>query len=104
MEIQLFLDQHFVPYPDQWAFLASIRRISRGQAEALVREAESKGRILGVRIAPTEEEDDSPWTMPSSRRRKNRLLLVLCQRNSNLFFADQIYVSKDDLVPGLRTG
>ena len=45
------------PYADQWAFLASIRRISRVRIEALVRVAESKGRIIGVRVAATEEDD-----------------------------------------------
>src|SRR5207302_5677794 len=54
----VFLDENFLPYADQWAFLASIRRINRHRAEALVRDAESKGRILGVRMAAYEEDDD----------------------------------------------
>ena len=33
-----FLDGAFVPWPDQWAFLASIRKISRPQVEELVAE------------------------------------------------------------------
>ena len=97
----IFLDEHFVPYPDQWAFLASMRGIGRSQAEARVREAESKGRILGVRIAATDEEDESPWTMPSSHRRKEPPIVRPLPKKIELVFADQIYLSKDDLVPGL---
>src|SRR5207245_1981928 len=67
----VFLSDGFVPFVDQWAFLASVRRISKSRAEALVREAESKGRILGVRIAVADDEDDdSPWIALPSRRRK----------------------------------
>ena len=32
----VFLDEDLVPWPDQWAFLASVRRIGRAQVEALV--------------------------------------------------------------------
>jgi superfamily II DNA or RNA helicase/very-short-patch-repair endonuclease len=99
----VFLDEQFLPYPDQWAFLASMRRIRRGQAEALVREAESKGRILGVRIAaPDEEDENSPWTMPPSRRRKEPPIAGPLPEKLGLVVSDQVYISKDGLVPGLR--
>ena len=76
----LFLDEQFKPHPDQWSFLASVRKISRFRAEALVRDAESKGRIIGVRAAMTDEDDDVPWTAPPSRRRKDRPLSDRCRR------------------------
>ena len=45
----VFLDEQFQPYEDQWAFLSSVRKITRAQAESLAREAERRGRIIGVR-------------------------------------------------------
>ena len=67
----VFLDDDFQPHTDQWAFLASQRRISSARVQAIVREAESKGRIVGVRrVLTTEEDDDPPWTAPPSRRPK----------------------------------
>src|SRR5438105_13775092 len=60
----VFLDEQFTPHPDQWMFLASMRRIDVQQAEELVRAAESKGRVVGVRLAAVDEEDDSPWNAP----------------------------------------
>src|SRR5947208_5783971 len=63
----VFLDDKFLPYADQWAFLFSVTRISRAGIETLVRDAESKGRILGVRMAVADDDDDSPWTTPPSR-------------------------------------
>ena len=47
----LFVDQSFTPYSDPWAHLASIQRLSRERVEALVQEAESRGRVVGVLLA-----------------------------------------------------
>jgi Uncharacterized protein conserved in bacteria len=65
----LFLDEQFRPYPDQWAFLALLQKTSRARVEALVREAESKGRITGVRLVIPDDDEDAPWTMLPSHRR-----------------------------------
>ena len=66
----VFLDERCLPYPDQWAFLSGVRKIDRSTVEEIVRDAERRGRIVGVRIALPDEEDAEPWTMPPSRRRK----------------------------------
>ena len=99
----VFLDEKFSPHPDQWAFLFSVHRIGRAQIEALVRHAESKGRILGVRIAVADDDDDeSPWTAPPSRRYKDLPITGPLPEELELILADQIYVRKENLVPGLR--
>src|SRR5271165_5571860 len=64
----VFLDDALDPWPDQWAFLAGQQRIGRAQVEGLVQEAERRGRVLGVRLPPAEEDDIAPWTAPPSRR------------------------------------
>ena len=63
----VFLDDHLVPWADQWAYLASVRRISREQAEGIVQDAERRGRILGVRLPPQDDGEEEPWTAPPSR-------------------------------------
>jgi superfamily II DNA or RNA helicase len=98
----LFLDEKLNPHADQWAFLASIRQISRSKVEALVRNAESQGQILGVRAALPEEDDDNPWTTPPSRRRKDPSIPGSLPESLELVLGDQIYVAKENLVPGLR--
>ena len=99
----VFLDENLAPHPDQWAYLASIKRIDRACIEALVRDAESKGRILGVRIVAADDEDDeSPWTMPPSRRLKEPPIVGPLPEKIELVHADQIYVGKENLPPGLR--
>jgi len=45
----VFLDERFAPVADQWEFLSAIRRITRREVEEMVRSAEAKGRVVGVR-------------------------------------------------------
>ena len=35
------------PYEDQWAFLSSVRRMSRAEVATIVEQASAAGRILG---------------------------------------------------------
>ena len=98
----VFIDEQFRPYADQWAYLASVRRMGRAKLEALVRDAESKGRIVGVRVAITEEDDDNPWIAPPSRRRKGPPIPGPLPEKLEVILADQLYVGKESLSPPLR--
>lgn len=98
----VFLDSQFVPYQDQWTFLSSLRKISRHQVEQIVHDAESSGRIVGVRLAPDDEDDPAPWTMPPSRQRKDPPIAGPLPERLELVLGNQIYIAKDALSPGLR--
>ena len=98
----VFLDEQCLPYPDQWAFLSGVRKIDRSTVEEIVRDAERRGRIVGVRIALPDEEDAEPWTMPPSRRRKEPSIAGPLPESLELTLGDQIYIAKDQLPPGLR--
>ena len=98
----IFLDDHGVPYRDQWAFLSTIRRIPRGQLEHVVNEAERRGRILGVRLPPEEDDERTPWTATPSRRRKEPPIVHEIPRSLELVLGDEIYIAKERLLPALR--
>jgi superfamily II DNA or RNA helicase len=97
----LFLDDNLNPWPDQWAFLAGVRRLTRAEVEAVVDVAERRGRILGVRLPP-DDEDDQPWLAPPSRRRQDPPLSGDAPTGLELVLGNQIYVAKKGLHPGLR--
>jgi len=97
-----FLDNDLVPYADQWAFLASVRKIGRANVEAIAQDAERRGRILGVRLPPPDEGDDEPWTAPPSRHRKDPPIAGDLPHTLELVLGDQIYIDKAGLPPGLR--
>lgn len=96
----LFLDEDFFPYPDQWSFLSSIRVMNRNEVEAIVDEAARRGRIVGVRMAVT-DDDDEPWTAPPSRRRKAPLITGPLPDQVSLVLSNQIFVAKEELPPPL---
>jgi superfamily II DNA or RNA helicase/very-short-patch-repair endonuclease len=98
----VFLNEQFNPHPDQWAFLSSMQRISRARVESLAREAETRGRVVGVRMAIAEDDDDAPWTAPPSRRRKEPPIAGPLPDEIEMVLGDQIYVPKENLPPALR--
>ena len=98
----VFVDAHLVPWTDQWAFLARLRRVGRSQVEHLVQEAERRGRILGVRLPPREDGDDEPWSLPPSRRYREPPISGELPATLELVLGNQIYIAKDGLTPGLR--
>jgi superfamily II DNA or RNA helicase len=97
----VFIDEQFKPYPDQWSLLAGLRRISGATVEALVRDAEAKGRVIGVPMAVTDEDDDRPWTAPPSRHYEPPILEPLPE-SLELILADQIYIARENSPPTLR--
>ena len=99
----VFLDDDLVPWTDQWAFLASVRRIGRAQVEGIVQEAERRGRILGVRLPPQDDEDDEPWTAPAIAAPKGAADRRRTASDAwNWFSAIRSTSPRTDLHPGLR--
>jgi len=101
----VFLDGNFRPCEDQWARLAQVGAIAAGQTETIVRDAERNRRIIGVRLAPTEEDDSFftfPWSAPPSRRRKEPPITGPTPQSIELVLSDQVYIAKADLPDGLR--
>lgn len=99
----VFIDQHFRVYVDQWEYLASISRIPKSHCEAMVREAQAKGRIIGVRpVLTLEADEDEPWTAPPSRRQKEQPITEPLPAELELVLGDQIYIAKQTLPAQLR--
>ena len=99
----VFLDKRMTPHPDQWEFLSSIQKISRGEVEEVVRLAEAKGKVISVRLVPeADEEEVAPWMAPPPRLRKDGLIAGPLPKSLELTLANQIYIAKEELPPALR--
>jgi len=98
----VFLDEHFTPYPDQWAFLSSIKRMTRSEVEAVVNQASAYGGILGVRMVATDEDETEPWLDAPSRYRKALPISGPLPKQIELVLGNQIYIEKEILPPGLK--
>lgn len=98
----VFLDEQGVPHRDQWAFLSAVQRIGRAHLEAIARDADRRGRVLGVRLPPAEDDEPTPWAAPPSRRRTEPPIVGELPDSLELILGNEIYIAKDGLVPGLR--
>ena len=98
----MFVNEKLEPYTDQWVFLAGIEKMSKAQVEVIVREAEGRGRVIGVRMAlPDDEDAAEPWKLTPSRRRDS-LPVGEMPASIDLVLADQVYVPKEGLPASLR--
>lgn len=95
-------DAQWQPYSDQWAFLSTVQKMDRDVVEAIVRDAEAKGRVVGVRFALADDDDGAPWRSPPSRRHKEPPIVGALPKGIELILGDQIYIAKESLPPSLR--
>ena len=97
----VFIDQDLRPYDDQWAFLAARPRLSAKAAAEIVDDAETRGRILGVRMPVEDEDADEPWRMTPSRRPKAGPVGSPLSGKITIVVADQLYIDRTDLPPAM---
>jgi superfamily II DNA or RNA helicase len=92
----VFVDENFIPYPDQWRFLATIRALPKAELESAIARASDGKHPLDVAFA-TEEEESKPWRRPTA---SNRLSCPL-PKSLTLVLANQIFIEKADLAQPL---
>ena len=93
----VFIDPGFRPYGDQWAFLASVKRMPVSAAEAVVLEAQRSGDLIGVRISSAQDEGQYPWTLPPSRKRAERPIPGVFPAQVQIIRGNLLYIEKKDL-------
>jgi len=99
----VFINENFVPYPDQWRFLGFLRKMGKAAVEHIVEEASRRGKILGIRLPLIEREDGEPWKALPSRRRKDLEISGPLPERVRIVLGDLIYIEKEDLPAVLRS-
>ena len=98
----VFIDADFNPYPDQWQFLSTIQRMAGDAVEQVVAEAQRKGDLIGVRMSIADDESaQDPWTLPPSRKRRERPIEGPLPKTVQVTRANLVYVEKKDLPPAM---
>jgi len=94
----VFLDENFVSFDDQWAFLSGIARVPREKVERAVADAEQAGGVIGLRLALTDEsEGEDPWLRPPSRRKRDAPIGESLPGEVRVVRGDLVYVEKGGL-------
>ena len=96
----VFVNDEWIPYEDQWAFLSSLQKINLSTVEAIVRQAESKGRIIGSHLKIIEEDDPTPWNRGNSF--KSVIQAVNLPESIEIVVGNEIYIPKNELSPALK--
>ena len=96
----VFLDEGFEPWPDQWEFLSSLRRLPFAEVLRIADEADRQGRVVGLRL-PATDEDEEPWTAPPSRRRPLPGIAEPLPERVDMVLGDRIYVPRAGMPPAL---
>jgi superfamily II DNA or RNA helicase len=99
----VFVNEDLRPHADQWAFLSALDRLSPDAAGQTVAEAETSGRVLGVRMPVDDEDSEQPWRMTPSRRSIPAPIVSSANLPARLtiVIADQVYVERTGLPPTL---
>jgi len=96
----VFIDESYEPYPDQWQYLSTIKKIDRDTIELLFQKACNNGRIIGLRL-PITEDDNKPWETPPSGKKRSQIVGPFPE-SIQIVLANQIFIPKNDLSPSLR--
>ena len=96
-----FLDAERKPYPDQWAYPSSLRRMTHAEAERLIIEAQKHGDVIGVRISVADDDEPDPWTLPPSRRKIEKPIDGPLPATVSVVQSSLIYVEKKGLPPAM---
>ena len=89
----VFVDNDLKPYADQWAYLASIRRMSQAEVEDAILRASGGRHPLDVTFY-VDQDDSKPWHTPAQPA--GRISGPLPE-SLNLVLANQIFIAKADL-------
>lgn len=91
----LFVDEVFQPYPDQWAHLSAMQKLSAENVDALIR-AHSHGDALGNLCVV--ESTSKPW----ERQKKVTLSALDFYGVQHIVRANMIYIPANGFAPRVR--
>lgn len=99
----VFVDAELRPFDDQWAFLASLSRMTPDAVTELVREAEARGRVLAVRIPVEDDNAKEPWRMTPLRQRDLARSAEKLPNRVTVTLANDVYIERAALPPTFVT-
>lgn len=89
----VFVDDFFQPYPDQWAYLSGLKKMTPGIVDARVAELCASGD-LGVLVQDDEDVVGKPWEPVKSPR---SLTQNDFSEKVNIILANMVYVQKQGI-------
>jgi superfamily II DNA or RNA helicase len=98
----IFVDQDLIPFPDQWAFLSSIQKMTQPELERILKNVQDENDLTGVRAVIVDENENEPWKLTPSRKYKEPPITGPLPDRLNLVLSNQIFIEKEGLPASLR--
>jgi len=92
-DCSVFVDEEFRPYPDQWAYLASIEPLAADTLDSAILRATGGAHPLDVTFVADEEQQE-PWKAPTTVRSKlpGPMPESLCITLANLVYFEKAQI------------
>lgn len=97
----VFLDESFCPYPDQWSYLSSVKRLSQQDVHAIADRAIRSGQVIGLKMPSDNEDGQEPWELPPSGKMPDHLIKGEMPKDIAAVFAQKIFIEKGSLPSAL---
>lgn len=89
----VFVDEEFLPYPDQWSFLDAVKMMSALEVEKAILKITATGHPIDVAFS-SDEENQELWKLTTSTSNK---IIGTLPESLKLILANQIFFNKSDL-------
>jgi superfamily II DNA or RNA helicase len=91
----VFVDADWIPFTDQWTYLASIPRLVPAVVEKLAREASDLGRVVGISMVDDGEVGaTAPWIRRSPRTSRDLTSEGTLPKRLHAILAGRLFVEK----------
>lgn len=98
----VFIDEAGTQYPDQWGYLSTVNRVTRGFVEGVVARAQERGELIGVRTSSAgEDELAEPWILPPSRKVHEKPIQEPLPKTVKVVRANRAFIEKDEMPSSL---
>ena len=91
----IFVNENFIPYPDQWEFLSSVRKMTESQVYEVLKDYFD----VNLKVSFIDEEQEKPWLISSQI--KEDFKDITLPSVMKIVLSNQIYIPKEDLSPKL---
>ena len=98
----VFVDQELNPYSDQWAFLSSIHKMTKPEAELLFGNDPDESEITGVRAVVLDEAENEPWKLSPSRKQREPVISGPLPEAISIVISNLLFIEKENLPSPLR--
>ncbi len=93
----VFVDETFSPYPDQWGYLTSLKRLSSQELQSIADKAVRKGQVIGLRLPSDHDGEQAPWERSPSGRLPEQRIKGKLPKTITAVLAQKIFVEKKSI-------